>query len=244
MPAGKSVRRRSSAQATACRCRVRSSTCPPGAWFVNRQSAVRTPLSTGSTISGQKAKVGITWNRCWRLPKRCWQRCQAMWRRSSYPHRPGGFSGQQVPQAERDLITAEGVATGAIHDAINAGVGIVYGKQEHLEDMPPWQGGGNMIQTVTFEQSTYSQPPAKFEAGTQSPARSLAINVAPGKHSADVDQLLEHNGAHSFVFIPLAKLTGKKRRRDSRASALCSEESHLQRTPVERGENGKPTKSP
>ena len=48
----------------------------------------------------------------------------------------------------------------------------------------------------------------------------LALVAAPGKHCADTDQLLERNGAHSFVFIPLVKMTGKKRRKDSRARAL------------------------
>ena len=58
------------------------------------------------------------------------------------------------------------------------GVGVVYGKQEHLEDMPPWQGGGNMIQSVTFEQSTYSEPPAKFEAGTPTIADAVGLGAA------------------------------------------------------------------
>ena len=47
-----------------------------------------------------------------------------------------------------------------------------------------------------------------------------ALFAAPGEHSADFDLLLEQNDAHSFVFIPLAKLTGKKRRKGARASAL------------------------
>jgi hypothetical protein len=49
----------------------------------------------------------------------------------------------------------------------------------------------------------------------------LELAAAPNKHSADFDHLLERNGANSFVFIPLAKLRGKKRRKDSRASALA-----------------------
>ncbi|MDJ0907246.1 MAG: hypothetical protein QNI96_14595 [Woeseiaceae bacterium] len=48
----------------------------------------------------------------------------------------------------------------------------------------------------------------------------LALVAAPGKHCADVDQLLERNGAHSFVFIPLVKTTGKKQRNTSSATAL------------------------
>ena len=46
------------------------------------------------------------------------------------------------------------------------GIGVLYGKQRLLEAMPPWQGGGDMIMSVTFEKTTYAPPPAKFEAGT------------------------------------------------------------------------------
>ena len=43
--------------------------------------------------------------------------------------------------------------------------GVVYAKQELLEIMPPWQGGGNMIRDVTFEETTYNEPPAQFRGG-------------------------------------------------------------------------------
>lgn len=56
------------------------------------------------------------------------------------------------------------------------GMGILYGKQQVLEKMPPWQGGGDMILSVTFEQTTYNQLPWKFEAGT--PHISGAIGLA------------------------------------------------------------------
>lgn len=46
------------------------------------------------------------------------------------------------------------------------GVGIMYGKSQWLNEMPPYQGGGEMIQTVTFEKTTYNELPFKFEAGT------------------------------------------------------------------------------
>jgi cysteine desulfurase/selenocysteine lyase len=46
------------------------------------------------------------------------------------------------------------------------GIGVLYGKQHVLEEMPPWQGGGDMIKTVTFEKTTYNEAPLKFEAGT------------------------------------------------------------------------------
>ena len=47
-----------------------------------------------------------------------------------------------------------------------SGVGVLYGKRERLEAMPPWQGGGDMILTVTFEKTEYNGLPHKFEAGT------------------------------------------------------------------------------
>ena len=46
------------------------------------------------------------------------------------------------------------------------GIGVLYGKKEILNEMPPWQGGGNMIENVSFEETTYASAPAKFEAGT------------------------------------------------------------------------------
>ncbi len=46
------------------------------------------------------------------------------------------------------------------------GIGVLYGKQEWLERLPPYQGGGDMIDQVTFEKTTYNEPPFKFEAGT------------------------------------------------------------------------------
>jgi cysteine desulfurase / selenocysteine lyase len=46
------------------------------------------------------------------------------------------------------------------------GVGVLYGKREHLDAMPPWRGGGEMIKSVSFEKTTYNELPHKFEAGT------------------------------------------------------------------------------
>jgi cysteine desulfurase/selenocysteine lyase len=56
------------------------------------------------------------------------------------------------------------------------GMGVLYGKRELLEAMPPWQGGGDMILSVSFEKTTYNQLPWKFEAGT--PHISGAIGLA------------------------------------------------------------------
>ena len=58
------------------------------------------------------------------------------------------------------------------------GIGVLYGKPEVLEAMPPWQGGGNMIQDVTFERTTYQRPPARFEAGTGSIGDAVALGAA------------------------------------------------------------------
>ena len=58
------------------------------------------------------------------------------------------------------------------------GVGVLYGKQEWLEKLPPYQGGGEMIETVTFEKTTYAGLPHKFEAGTPNICGGIAFGVA------------------------------------------------------------------
>jgi cysteine desulfurase/selenocysteine lyase len=64
------------------------------------------------------------------------------------------------------------------------GVGILYGRYELLEKMPPYQGGGDMIRQVTFAKTTYQAPPHRFEAGTPSIAEVVGLGAA-------VDWLLE-----------------------------------------------------
>jgi cysteine desulfurase/selenocysteine lyase len=58
------------------------------------------------------------------------------------------------------------------------GVGALYGKARLLEEMPPYQGGGDMISSVTFEKTLYNRIPYKFEAGTPNIAGGIAIGVA------------------------------------------------------------------
>jgi len=58
------------------------------------------------------------------------------------------------------------------------GIGVLYGKREVLEDMPPWQGGGNMIKDVTFERTVYDDPPTRFEAGTGNIADAVGLGAA------------------------------------------------------------------
>jgi cysteine desulfurase / selenocysteine lyase len=58
------------------------------------------------------------------------------------------------------------------------GIGVVYGKKDVLEHMPPWQGGGNMIADVTFEKTIYQGPPERFEAGTGNIADAVGLGAA------------------------------------------------------------------
>jgi cysteine desulfurase/selenocysteine lyase len=60
------------------------------------------------------------------------------------------------------------------------GVGVLYGREELLEQMPPWQGGGDMIASVTLERSTWAAVPAKFEAGTPMIAEVMGLAAALG----------------------------------------------------------------
>jgi cysteine desulfurase / selenocysteine lyase len=58
------------------------------------------------------------------------------------------------------------------------GIGVLYGKLHLLENMPPWQGGGSMIDTVTFDATTYNKVPYKFEAGTGHIAGAVGLGAA------------------------------------------------------------------
>ena len=95
------------------------------------------------------------------------------------------------------------------------GIGVLYGKREVLESMPPWQGGGNMISDVTFERTIYHGPPARFEAGTGNIADAVGLaaaldyverigieNIGLYEHS-----LLEYATAH-MQSIPGVRLIG------------------------------------
>ena len=58
------------------------------------------------------------------------------------------------------------------------GIGALYGRREVLESMPPWQGGGEMINRVTLDESTFKPPPARFEAGTPNVAGAVGLAAA------------------------------------------------------------------
>lgn len=73
------------------------------------------------------------------------------------------------------------------------GVGILYGKSEILNAMPPYQGGGDMIAKVTFEKTTYNELPHKFEAGTPNIAGGIALGTAfDYLNSLDMDAIHAH----------------------------------------------------
>ncbi|MGD0117862.1 MAG: cysteine desulfurase [Candidatus Binatus sp.] len=57
-------------------------------------------------------------------------------------------------------------------------IGVLYGKKALLDEMPPWQGGGNMIQRVTFDHSTFADPPQRFEAGTAALGPAVGLGAA------------------------------------------------------------------
>jgi cysteine desulfurase / selenocysteine lyase len=85
------------------------------------------------------------------------------------------------------------------------GIGVLYGREELLQSMPPWQGGGDMILTVSFEKTTYNDLPAKFEAGT--PNISGAIGLAAAMdyvESLGIDAIAAHE--HHLVQLATAEL--------------------------------------
>lgn len=81
------------------------------------------------------------------------------------------------------------------------GIGVLYGREELLQSMPPWQGGGDMILTVSFDKTTYNELPAKFEAGT--PNISGAVGLAAAMDY--IESLgLEAIAAHEHRLVELA----------------------------------------
>ncbi len=82
-----------------------------------------------------------------------------------------------------------------------SGVGVLWGRRELLAAMPPWQGGGGMIQQVTFERTTYAEPPHRFEAGTPAGPEAHALGVAL-EWLAALD--LERVAAHEERLLELA----------------------------------------
>ena len=78
------------------------------------------------------------------------------------------------------------------------GVGVLYGREKYLEDMPPYQGGGEMVDQVTFQKTTYNKLPYKFEAGTPNVAGVLGFEAAI-KYVQDLDLKKIHAYEHELL---------------------------------------------
>ncbi|MHC9089290.1 aminotransferase class V-fold PLP-dependent enzyme [Tenacibaculum sp. IMCC1] len=87
---------------------------------------------------------------------------------------------QAVPHIKPDVqaLDADFYVASAHKMCGPTGVGMLYGKEELLQLLPPYQGGGEMIETVTFEKTTYAGLPHKFEAGTPNICGGIAFGVA------------------------------------------------------------------
>ena len=95
------------------------------------------------------------------------------------------------------------------------GIGVLYGKRDLLGAMPPYQGGGEMIRSVTFEKTDFAEPPARFEAGTPNIAGAVALGAAIDyltglgieAVAAHEQKVLDHATA-AITEIPGLRITG------------------------------------
>lgn len=110
------------------------------------------------------------------------------------------------------------------------GVGVLYGKEDMLNQMPPWQGGGEMIENVSFEKTTYNELPFKFEAGTPNYIDNIALgeairyveaigmdNIAAYEH-----ELLEY-ATERLSSIPGLRIYGRAKNKSSLISFLIDD---------------------
>ncbi|MGE0706262.1 MAG: aminotransferase class V-fold PLP-dependent enzyme, partial [Vicinamibacterales bacterium] len=98
------------------------------------------------------------------------------------------------------------------------GMGVLWARRSLLEEMPPYQGGGDMISSVTFEQTRYNEVPYKFEAGTPNIADAIALGTALDYvTSIGLDRIAAHEhdllvyGTAALSRIPGLRLTGTAR---------------------------------
>lgn len=114
------------------------------------------------------------------------------------------------------------------------GVGILYGREELLQQMPPYQGGGDMIAHVTFEKTTYNTLPLKFEAGTPMIAEVIGLGAAIdyiesiGREAIFHHETnLLHYATERFVEMPQAKIIGKAPHKGAIISFVVEGAHHL-----------------
>jgi cysteine desulfurase/selenocysteine lyase len=100
------------------------------------------------------------------------------------------------------------------------GIGVLYGRAELLDSMPPWHGGGEMIVSVALEKSTYKKPPHRFEGGTPNIAGAIglaaAIDYIDGIGRSAIfehDSKLAHYAADRLTELPGTRVFGPKEER-------------------------------
>ncbi|MCP5468864.1 MAG: cysteine desulfurase [Deltaproteobacteria bacterium] len=102
------------------------------------------------------------------------------------------------------------------------GIGVLYGKEQLLEKMPPYQGGGDMIRQVSFEKTTYNDLPYKFEAGTPHIAGAIGLGAAIDylqeigmSHLATYERDLLDYASKAFEQLPDLKIIGQAKDKTS-----------------------------
>jgi cysteine desulfurase/selenocysteine lyase len=110
------------------------------------------------------------------------------------------------------------------------GIGVLWGRREHLEAMPPWQGGGDMIRSVTFEKTTFNEVPHKFEAGTPHIAGAIGLAAALDYLGAiglpaiaAHEQALLRQAEAALLALPDVRLVGRPRERAGVISFLMGD---------------------
>lgn len=100
------------------------------------------------------------------------------------------------------------------------GIGVLYGKYDVLDSMPPWHGGGEMIKNVTFEKTTYADVPARFEAGTPAIAEVIGLGKAiEWLNKVGLDNIRKHEeqitqyALKQLAEIPQVKVLGNPKER-------------------------------
>ncbi len=142
--------------------------------------------------------------------------------------------GTEVPVAEiiklahsRGIPVLVDASQGAVHGSVDVqaldadflvftghktygptGIGVLYGKAEHLKKMPPYQGGGEMISEVTFDRITYNDPPHRFEAGTPAIVEAIGLGAALDYMTAvGLDKIAAHEKAlHDHAMVRLSEI--------------------------------------
>lgn len=110
------------------------------------------------------------------------------------------------------------------------GIGVLYGRQEHLEAMPPWQFGGEMIRYVEIEKSHFAVPPHKFEAGTPPIAEAVALGRAIEfieeigyDYIQQQNRILLEYATQKLQEIPGLRIVGRARNKSSIISFLMDD---------------------